>query len=171
MWRTVTARGRASAGFTLIEMMVVVVIIGIMINYAVLSFGNISPADQLNTEASRLRSLLEVAKEEALLRSSIIGVDILEDGYDFLRLDEGKWQPINDEMFRSRKLPDDVRLVLVAGQPPGDDKDQRTPEIILLNSGEMTPFDLKITSPDSDDYYRLTGGETGDLTLDKVASD
>ena len=41
-----------------------------MINYAVLSFRNSSPSDQLDTEANRFKSLLEVAKEEALLRSS-----------------------------------------------------------------------------------------------------
>lgn len=152
-------------------MMVVVVIIGIMINYAVLSFRSSSPSDQLNTEANRLKSLLEVAKEEALLRSSLIGVDILKDGYGFLRLDNGNWQQMDDTMFRNRTLPDDVHLVLIAGQPPGDDKEKRTPEIILLNSGEMTPFDLKITSLNTDDYYRLTGSETGELTLDKVAAD
>lgn len=171
MWRPVPARRRRYGGFTLIEMMVVVVIIGIMINYAMLSFRSSSPSDQLNTEANRLKSLLEVAKEEALLRSSLIGVDILKDGYGFLRLDNGNWQQMDDTMFRNRTLPDDVHLVLIEGQPPGDDKEKRTPEIILLNSGEMTPFDLKITSLNTDDYYRLTGSETGELTLDKVAAD
>jgi general secretion pathway protein H len=178
-------------GFTLIEMMVVVVIIGIMINYAVLSFGSHSPSEQLNTEATRLKSLIEVAEEEALMRSSLIGVDILEDGYGFLSQVEGEWQPVDDNLFRNRKLPDDVRMTLISGLPTGDDKNQpsddsknqptgddekkgkkkRTPKIILLNSGEITPFELKITSLTSDDYYRLTGSETGELTLDKVSSD
>lgn len=158
-------------GFTLIEVMVVLVIIGIMINYAVLSFGNNSKADQLETEATRFKSLLEVASEEALLRSSIMGIDILEDGYAFLRLEEGEWQPTDDNLFRDRKLPDDMRLTLITGQPPGDAEEKRTPEIILLNSGELTPFDLKITSLASDDYFRLSGGETGEVTLKRISSD
>jgi general secretion pathway protein H len=171
MWRQTTTQIKEARGFTLIEMMVVVVIIGIMINYAVLSFGNNSPSDQLKTEATRLKSLLKVAEEEALLRSSLIGVDILEDGYGFLYLEDGEWQPVDDNLFRNRTLPDDMQITLIEGQPPGDDKEKRTPEIILLNSGEMTPFELKITSLNSDDYYRLTGSETGDLTLDKVTAD
>jgi general secretion pathway protein H len=162
----------ASAGFTLIEVMVVVVIIGILINFAVLSLRSHSPADQLNDEAQRLRSLLQIAGEEALLRSSFIGVDITETGYGFLRLEEETWQPVEDTLFRDRELPEDVQISITTAQPPGDeddDEEKRTPEIILMNSGEITPFDLKISSLQSDDYFRLSGNETGELNLERIS--
>ncbi|MEJ2455018.1 MAG: type II secretion system minor pseudopilin GspH [Candidatus Thiodiazotropha sp.] len=161
----------ATAGFTLIEVMVVVVIIGILINFAVLSLRSHSPGDQLNEEAQRLRSLLQIASEEALLRSSFIGVDITETGYGFLRLEEETWQPVDDTLFRNRELPDEVQISINMAQPPGDDDDEekRTPEIILLNSGEITPFDLKISSIHSDDYFRLSGNETGELSLERIS--
>lgn len=158
-------------GFTLIEMMVVVVIIAIVINFAMISFGRNSPADRLETESNRLMNLIQVASEEALLRASILGVDISEDGYAFLRLEDGEWQTTDDSLFRERKLPDDMELRIIEGQPESDDEEKRTPEIILLDSGEVTPFDLKITSTTTDTYFRLTGSETGDLKLNKVASD
>jgi general secretion pathway protein H len=158
-------------GFTLIEVMVVVVIIGILINFTVLSLRSHSPADQLNEESQRLKSLIEIASEEALLRSSLIGVDISETGYGFLRLEEETWQPVNDTLLRNRELPEEVSISLTLAQPPSDDDDEekRTPEIILLNSGEITPFDLKISSIHSDDYFRLSGDETGELILDRVS--
>lgn len=149
--------------------MVVVVLIGILMNFAVLSMRSHSPADQLNEESLRLKSLIEIASEEALLRSSFIGVDITETGYAFLRLEEELWQPIDDTLFRSRELPEEVRIKITTAQPPGDDEEKRTPEIILLNSGEITPFDLKISSIHIDDYFRLSGDETGELTLDRVS--
>jgi general secretion pathway protein H len=151
--------------------MVVVLIIGILLNFAVLSLRGRSPMDQLKEESRRLMSLIEIASEEALLRSSFIGVDISETGYGFLRLEADTWQPMEDNLFRSRELPEELRITLTASQPQGDDEDENehTPEIILLNSGEITPFELKISSIHSDDYLRLSGVETGELTLDQVS--
>ena len=159
----------ATGGFTLIEVMVVVVIIGILINFAVLSLRSHSPLDQLNDEARRLESLLRIAGEEALLRSSFIGVDVTETGYGFLRLEDETWQPVDDTLFRDRELPEEIAITLDTSQPTSDDEDQRTPEIILLNSGEITPFELKISSVHSDDFFRLSGNENGELTLEHVA--
>jgi general secretion pathway protein H len=149
--------------------MVVVVIIGILINFTVLSLHSQSPLDQLKEESQRMMSLIEVAGEEALLRSRFIGVDVTETGYAFLRLEEKTWKPINDNLFRSRELPEEITIKLTTARPPGDDKEKRTPEIILFNSGEMTPFDLKLSTVLSDDYYRLTGNETGELTLEMIS--
>ncbi|MCU7844960.1 MAG: type II secretion system minor pseudopilin GspH [Candidatus Thiodiazotropha sp. (ex Monitilora ramsayi)] len=172
MTKSIISSHRGRDGFTLIELMVVIVIIGIVINYAVISFGRNTPADHLNAETTRLMSLIGIAGEEALLRSSFIGVDILQDGYGFLRLEEGEWHPVDDDLFRDRTLPDDIEITVITAQPKGDnedDEEKRTPEIILLNSGEMTPFDIKITSIHIDEYYRLSGNEVGALKLDRVS--
>ncbi|MBV2122719.1 MAG: type II secretion system minor pseudopilin GspH [Candidatus Thiodiazotropha sp. (ex Ctena orbiculata)] len=156
-------------GFTLIEVMVVVVIIGILINYVAISFGRNAPGDQLRDEAQRLNSLLELASEEALLRSMLIGVDITEESYGFLSLNEGEWEVVSDNLFRERKLPPGVEISVATALPEGDDEEKRTPEIILLNSGEMTTFELKISSEQVESYYRLTGNELGELSLEHVS--
>jgi general secretion pathway protein H len=152
--------------------MVVVVIIGILINFTVLSLRSHTPLDQLKDESQRLMSLIRLASEEALLRSRFIGVDVTETGYGFLRLEEETWQPVDDTLFRGRELPEDISISLTMAQPPGDDendKEKRTPEIILLNSGELTPFDMKLSTQYSDDYFRLSGTETGELTLEQIS--
>jgi general secretion pathway protein H len=158
-------------GFTLIEVMVVVVIIGVLINFVTISIGRNSPADQLKTEAQRLSSLIGLASEEALLRSSLIGVDIGEEDYSFLRLEEGVWQPMQDNLFRARKLPEGMEFKVTAStQQTGEDEEENLPEIILLSSGEMTPFELKLSSTQTESYYRLTGDELGERTLDYVSA-
>ena len=156
-------------GFTLIEVMVVVIIIGVLINYVAISFGRNTPADELKDEARRLTSLIELASEEALLRSVLIGVDITEESYGFLRLNEGKWETVSDSLFRERRLPDEVELSIASSLQEGDDEEKRTPEIILMNSGEMTSFELKISSEQSESYYRLSGNEIGELSLEHVS--
>ncbi|MCM8856586.1 MAG: type II secretion system minor pseudopilin GspH [Candidatus Thiodiazotropha sp.] len=156
-------------GFTLVEVMVVVIIIGILINFVALSFGRSSPSDLLKSEAQRLSSLIGLASEEALLRSILIGVDIDEESYSFLTLDEGNWQPMTDNLFRGRKLPEGVELSITSNQPSDENEEELTPEVILMNSGEMTPFELKISSDLSESYYRLTGNEIGERALDHVS--
>ncbi len=163
------ARLAAQSGFTLIEVMVVVIIIGVLINYVTLSFGRSSPEDLLKTEARRLSSLIGLASEEALLRTVLIGVDISEDGYSFLRLSEGEWQPMDDSLFRPRQLPEGMAFSIASTQQVGEDDEEDIPEIILLNSGEMTPFELKLSYDRIDSYYRLVGNELGERTLDHVS--
>jgi general secretion pathway protein H len=156
-------------GFTLIEVMVVVVIIGILINYVAISIGRNTPADQLKEESQRLNSLIQLASEEALLRSVLIGVDITEESYSFLSLNEGEWEVMSDNLFRERKLPEAVEISIATALPEGDDDEKRAPEIILMSSGEMTLFDLKISSEHLESYYRLTGNELGELSLEHVS--
>jgi general secretion pathway protein H len=162
-------------GFTLIEVMVVVIIIGVLINFITISFRGNSPEDQLKTEAKRLSNLIGLASEEALLRSVLIGVDINEESYGFVHLEEGTWVPMEDNLFRSRELPEGILFTITAAHQIIEDQDEdeeeedNLPEIILLNSGEMTPFELKLSSDRIESYYRLTGNEMGERTLDHVS--
>lgn len=149
--------------------MVVVIIIGVLINYVTISFGRSSPEDLLKKEARRLSSLIGLASEEALLRSVLIGVDVSEEGYGFLHLVEGNWQPMDDTLFRPRQLPQGMEFSIASTQQVGEDEEENIPEIILLNSGEMTPFELKLSSDRIDSYFRLVGNEMGELALDHVS--
>lgn len=156
-------------GFTLIEVMVVVIIIGVLINYVTLSFNRGSPEESLKIEAMRLSSLIGLANEEALLRSILIGIDISENEYGFVHLEDGKWLPMDDNLFRPRQLPEGMEFHIASTQQVGEDNEENIPEIILFNSGEMTPFELKLSYDRIDSYYRLTGNEIGERALDHVS--
>ncbi|MBA53141.1 MAG: type II secretion system protein GspH [Pseudomonadales bacterium] len=72
-------------GFTLIEIMVVVTIIGIMTGLIAINVITQDPQKELNKEAMRFKALLEMAQEEALFSQQEIGVIITEQGYKFAR--------------------------------------------------------------------------------------
>lgn len=93
--RLFRAKGR-SLGFTLIEIMVVLVIGSILA--AVVAFSAVpSPGRALRFEADRLTQLLALAREEAQVRGRSIRFEATTDSYRFLALLDRQWQPIPNE--------------------------------------------------------------------------
>ena len=89
-------RSRRS-GFTLLEVLVVVFIIGIMVTMGVMSVRGVSVEEQMAEEVKRMDALLQLAQEEAILRSQEIGVHLDTDNYSFLLLDGREWRAIEDD--------------------------------------------------------------------------
>ena len=78
---------RAAAGFTLLELMIVVVIVGIASAVVVLTLRDRSQS-KLEEEGARLSALLETARTQ----SRIVGTDV-------------RWQPLNTGGFQFVGLP------------------------------------------------------------------
>ena len=162
-------RGYArSSGFTLLEVLVVVIIIGVVISFAVLSIH--SDDKTLEEAARRLEALINLTSQEAVLQSTELALQFDDDGYEFLAYDGKKWQPItDDEILRRRKLPDNVAVEYEPeGQKPtlkGMDDEAKPPRIYFLSSGEMTPFRLSLHRRGELDSYVLTGDARGKTKL------
>lgn len=72
-------------GFTLIEIMVVVTIIGIMTGIIALNVSSKDPQKELDKEILRLKTIIEMAQEEALFSQQEIGIIVDEQSYKFVR--------------------------------------------------------------------------------------
>jgi general secretion pathway protein H len=139
---------RAAAGFTLIEILVVVVIIGILAAGMVLSVTLTGRDRDLEKESDRLLALFTYAREQAELQTREYGVMFQDDGYEFLTYDarRGAWRSIfEDDALGARHLPDglDFKLI-VEGRPvvltrPKDAKD-KTPQVMIFSNGDLTAF-------------------------------
>jgi len=173
---------RRSAGFTLIELMVVALIIGITLTYVVISF-NRDVDDEVQTEAQRLGALVTLAAQESVLHSTEHALEFGLDSYKFLILNESQWQaPEDDAMLRERTLPKGVTLELyleghefefekeVATEEASDeeDEDQTTgPRVYLLSSGEMTPFEAELRHEDGEARFVVKAGITGKVEIER----
>lgn len=169
---TLSAAGR-TAGFTLLELMVVMVLIGIIFSFAVLSMRGDDVAELMAKEAGRLQTLLALASDEAIVRGEELGVRFGEDGYEFLLLAQEGWQRPDDGLLRAYTLPADIELrfaiddeeALESGSgEPGDDP---PPQVVILSSGEMTPFTVSFSSPLSEHGYRLSATLLGEVTHER----
>ena len=171
---TLRASRPRSQGFTLLEILVVVAIIGVMAALALLSIGSRSLDDRLAVEARRLQEVLALAADEAVLQGVELGFIQTPDGYDFLMLKDGQWAPLDAEgPLRARTLGEPFYLQLqIEGRPvapvsTGDAKQELKPQIVLLSSGDATEFVLDLRARQFDPYYRLQGDVLGRLTLDR----
>ncbi len=108
---------RAARGFTLIEVMVVMVIIGIVLGLVSLN-AIPSPRQNLLNEAQRLALLLQLARDEAIVRNRLVAFEADTERYRFLVRNEAVWEPVTrDDLLRERPFKSAPVTLLL--EPPG----------------------------------------------------
>lgn len=134
-------------GFTLMELLVVMVLIGVVAGLASLSLGD-GGERLLRSEAERLAATLKLARDELLITGeSDRALGLHRDGYSFLELvvlddNTREWRPLVDAQLGPRQLEQGVlelQLELDGQRKPLPQTQGWEPHILLGNTGEMTP--------------------------------
>ena len=113
-----SARPVRQRGFTLLEMLVVLVIAGMLVSLASLAMTR-NPRTDLNEEAQRLALLFESAGDEAQVRARPIAWQPVDDGFRFdMHTDDG-WRPLRDDLLGPRRWEGGVTGVAISY--PGSD--------------------------------------------------
>ena len=173
-------------GFTLMEVLLVLFIISIMTGLVMVRLPSFTLSQDLDEETRRIEHLLQALSADAVLDSVEYGLVARRDGYEFRRYDDasGKWQILEEKPFHIRALPNNIRVTLEAdsselqlgGIGESDDFDgfsdsfgessefgAEAPPVLILSSGEMTPFNLTFRSLDDNSTRVLSSDGYGDL--------
>lgn len=154
-------------GFTLIEILVVLLIVGITLGFAMLAFGDFGNKRRITSSAEHFVNYVKLVQQEATLESATLGISFNQTSYQVLRFKTGKgWQAMSAKgIFRSQNFPKDT-LVRIETAIKGT----KTPQIIINASGDMTPFKLHIGSNRQDTIIQVNGEHNGSITLKMVAT-
>ena len=169
--------------FTLLELLVVVVLLGIVTSFAVLSM-NITGLDtELNEEARKIHALINLAKEEAIIHAKEIAFVVEEDKYAFMYWGaegEGKkkkllWKPIEKKIFRERQVHKGMEILLETEKKfdlGENDEEEKFNATIFSSTGEQSKFELKIyLENDKQIFYLINGKYNGDVIIEKNGQD
>jgi general secretion pathway protein H len=86
-------------GFTLVELMIVLVILGLMASVVILSFPDGS--NDLEQDAQKFAARTAALRDNAILQSRPMAVQVTPSGYSFLERRKGAWSVMEDKPFRS----------------------------------------------------------------------
>jgi general secretion pathway protein H len=113
-----STRTASQAGFTLIEMIIVLAIVAVAAGVVTLSVGGVSRPPSVEAEARRLATRLQTASDDAMLGDRIVALTITEDGYGFATLGEGgQMIPRTDKALAFHQLPAGMVMTLSAKPP------------------------------------------------------
>ncbi len=150
-------------GFTLIEILIVIVIISIVSSAAVVTISH-NKTKQLETFARKLTRLMILAEQEAMLRPSTLGLAFSPHYFQFYTYthdQEHPWDAITSKSLGLHAIPNYAEITLHIN----DEKKalDGSPAILISESGDITPFILTIAKPGSQPVYVVRGDATGNV--------
>lgn len=146
-----------SSGFTLLEMMIVIVIIGLSVGIVALSVGGKKDEAATTKEAALFMRSIDFVGEESVLNGEVIGMFVvLKDAddsaakiwcYHWQRLRDGNWIDMPEDTLTEHCMPENMQWELtVEGRIYNYDPDLEThpPVLVFSPSGEATPVEMSI---------------------------
>jgi general secretion pathway protein H len=147
-------------GFTLIEILVVLLIIGITLGFTLISFGDFGQSRRMVMAAEQFVNNVKLVQQQAILEGSTLGIDINDNGYEELRFQAPTlWGP-KQSIFHRQHLPKGLIITITA-----TDNNQKKPAIVINSSGEMTAFVLNFGTLKQPSIARVTGLGNGTLSI------
>jgi prepilin-type N-terminal cleavage/methylation domain-containing protein len=129
-------------GFTLFEILIVLVIIAIMSGVAVLSVSGAN-YPRFTSEANKISNLLELISDQAVYTNSVIQCEAATYGITCQAYRSGEWTDLNLSRIVSWQWPNKIRIqrVIVNGMPLKDGQ-----QLQFLPNGGNDAISIQITN-------------------------
>ncbi len=153
-------------GFTLIEILVVLLIIGITLGFAMLAFGDFGGNRRIIVAAEQFVNYVKFIQQDAILETGTLGIKLDQNGYQVMRFIPLKnWQPmLKKGVFHQQRFPSNALVHLE------NNSQMDGPQIIINAAGDMSAFSLNFGSKKQANIARVIGGRDGSVALQLFTS-
>ena len=150
-------------GFTLIEIMVVLLIVGITIGFAMLAFGDFGKKRRIILASEQFVNFVKLVQQQAIMETSTLGIYVKNNRYKAMRFDGAShWQQFPaHSIFRRHSFPAQATIQF---QP--NIASTKNPQIIINESGDMSSFKLAVNI-ENDEVAVIEGHHNGTIALEK----
>lgn len=182
--RLLSYRESRQSGFTMIEILVVLVLVGLLASLAIVNLGGGREQREMTSKIRELYVLMQTASEQAILNNEELGLVIDEEGYRFVVFDEleREWASESARLFQGRGFPEwmivtlftegDIPRLASGEDDEEDEENQLRPDIVFYSSGETTPFELEFLATMSpDQIYRLESDGLNEIEMKTPGDD
>ena len=154
-------------GFTLWELLIVVAIVAITLSMMQFSMGLGDENRELKRVGKDLGKLFHLLNQEAVFESRNYAISVQENGFIVLEFDGSTWTPAGDSFFIRIKMAESQISELLIEDLVVDisKKEEPDPHILILSSGEMTPFEWRIQDKFSQFGIVLQGNLVGGVLM------
>jgi len=167
---------RNLTGFTLIELMIVIFIIGIASAAVIFHGGHRNNAREAQAFAEQLKSQIQIIREQSVSQLSTMGLMLNAENYEFyqyIEKPEKKWIPLReqDNFWKSYTIPSSIKLNLALELKKTSTvttTDEHQPQIIFLPNGEITPFTLTINSEGATLAFQIIVHSDGSTSVQEI---
>jgi len=165
-------------GFTLIEILVVVIIIAVMSGVALYRVTVTGVDRGLDIEGDRLCDVIEAATQQSGLEGRDLGIRFLPDRYEVLAYSAfaNEWQILaNDRLYERHTLPDGVHFAIdIEGKTAvlkmPTEKEPAAPQVIISASGDAASYRVSFSREGSDYTFVVDGMTDGTLKVTRPGS-
>lgn len=151
-------------GFSLLEILVVLVIMSITFGFAVLAFGDFGSSRQAKVSAEQFFTYLQLVEEEAILERTSFSLRFHKQSYETFRLEHGEWKTLAQHSFfhrRTLKKP----LEMVFKSSSSDEP------LIISPNGLFSPFELTFSLSATKPLARIRATLQGELSFQSIIND
>lgn len=178
-------------GFTLIEVMLVIVVVGVLMSAVQFTFQGNQSEEQLENASKRFAAVFDIASEYGMLNNLELGLYVTEESYQFLAFDGTQWVELPDEdSLQNYQLPENIILTLSLDDLPvegsllanvelfqtedddfrEEEKEKIQPQVVILSGGEISPFSITFQFDEAFNAepisYKVTGLYSTPLTIE-----
>ena len=164
---------KESAGFTLLEVMVVIAIMGLIVSVVQFNFSVKRPDDILQKASYQFSEHFESAANYGLLNNVELGLYLTENSYRFLGFDGVKWSEVPEqEWLGEQVLPENVIATLALDDLPIETPLLFDSSVFKAQDEEYLSFDAREAAEKAKkekqlipQVYILSGGDITPFSL------